>query len=183
MRRSAPGKASKGPPSLFGWCVRKLLPGCTNPTTQPLLNLSSCQRNALAGPEAEADPSPDQGMYVRMSSAQLFKLLDCLLESHTFAKDFNSNHEQRTALWRAGEQRHAHPHVKPQHLLASLTGRNQGRNGSCDGCLEWTEPPFSACFHLPFLLFRLQRQIQTEPAEAGDQQPGLHLTNPLQDVF
>lgn len=46
---------------------------------------------------------PDQGMYVHMTSAHLFKLLDCLLESHTFAKDFNSNNEQRTALWRAGK--------------------------------------------------------------------------------
>lgn len=41
-------------------------------------------------------------MYRHMTSAHLFKLLDCLLESHTFAKDFNSNNEQRTALWRAG---------------------------------------------------------------------------------
>lgn len=42
-------------------------------------------------------------MYKHMTSAHLFKLLDCLLESHTFAKDFNSNNEQRTALWRAGK--------------------------------------------------------------------------------
>ncbi|XP_053393840.1 brefeldin A-inhibited guanine nucleotide-exchange protein 1-like isoform X3 [Mercenaria mercenaria] len=44
----------------------------------------------------------DQGMYHFLSSAQLFKLVDCLLESHTFAKDFNSNHEQRNLLWKAG---------------------------------------------------------------------------------
>lgn len=41
-------------------------------------------------------------MYRHLSSQHLFKLLDCLLESHRFAKDFNSNNEQRTALWRAG---------------------------------------------------------------------------------
>lgn len=48
-------------------------------------------------------------MYHHMTSAHLFKLLDCLLESHTFAKDFNSNNEQRTALWRAGERRRLFP--------------------------------------------------------------------------
>lgn len=45
----------------------------------------------------------DQGMYRFLTSQQLFKLLDCLLESHRFAKAFNSNNEQRTALWKAGE--------------------------------------------------------------------------------
>ncbi|XP_019619050.1 PREDICTED: brefeldin A-inhibited guanine nucleotide-exchange protein 1-like [Branchiostoma belcheri] len=40
-------------------------------------------------------------MYERLTSQQLFLLLDCLLESHKFAKAFNSNNEQRTALWKA----------------------------------------------------------------------------------
>lgn len=44
----------------------------------------------------------DQGMYRYLTSEQLFKLLDCLLESHRFAKAFNSNNEQRTLLWKAG---------------------------------------------------------------------------------
>lgn len=43
-----------------------------------------------------------QGMYRYLTSEQLFKLLDCLLESHGFAKAFNSNNEQRTLLWKAG---------------------------------------------------------------------------------
>lgn len=66
--------------------------------------ISSCQRNAPGELDTEAEPGPDLGMYMHMSSAHLFKLLDCLLESHTFAKNFNSNSEQRTALWRAGKQ-------------------------------------------------------------------------------
>lgn len=41
-------------------------------------------------------------MYRYLTSEQLFKLLDCLLESHCFAKAFNSNNEQRTLLWKAG---------------------------------------------------------------------------------
>lgn len=52
--------------------------------------------------DAEAESGPDQGMYMHMTSAHLFKLIDCLLESHSFAKEFNSNSEQRTTLWRAG---------------------------------------------------------------------------------
>lgn len=50
----------------------------------------------------------DQGMYRFLTSQQLFKLLDCLLESHRFAKAFNSNNEQRTALWKAGKLREYH---------------------------------------------------------------------------
>lgn len=71
---------------------------------RPASPLSSWQRNTLAELDAEAEAAPDQGMYVHMTSAHLFKLLDCLLEAHTFAKNFNSNNEQRTALWRAGRQ-------------------------------------------------------------------------------
>lgn len=64
------------------------------------------QRDALEQSEAAGEePAPDQGMYRHMTSAHLFKLLDCLLESHNFAKEFNSNNEQRTALWRAGRWR------------------------------------------------------------------------------
>uniref|UniRef100_A0A667ZG02 ARF guanine nucleotide exchange factor 2 n=1 Tax=Myripristis murdjan TaxID=586833 RepID=A0A667ZG02_9TELE len=57
---------------------------------------------------------PDQGMYRHLTSQHLFKLLDCLLESHTFAKDFNSNNEQRTALWRAGFKGKSKPNLLKQ---------------------------------------------------------------------
>uniref|UniRef100_A0A8C7PWW7 ADP-ribosylation factor guanine nucleotide-exchange factor 2 (brefeldin A-inhibited) n=1 Tax=Oncorhynchus mykiss TaxID=8022 RepID=A0A8C7PWW7_ONCMY len=55
-----------------------------------------------------------QGMYRHLSSQHLFKLLDCLLESHTFARDFNSNNEQRTALWRAGFKGKSKPNLLKQ---------------------------------------------------------------------
>ncbi len=45
----------------------------------------------------------DQGMYQYLTSPQLFQLVDCLIESHNFAKAFNSNHEQRNILWKAGQ--------------------------------------------------------------------------------
>uniref|UniRef100_A0A3B5QF98 ARF guanine nucleotide exchange factor 2 n=1 Tax=Xiphophorus maculatus TaxID=8083 RepID=A0A3B5QF98_XIPMA len=71
----------------------------------------------MAAAQSEAageEPAPDQGMYRHMTSAHLFKLLDCLLESHNFAKEFNSNNEQRTALWRAGFKGKSKPNLLKQ---------------------------------------------------------------------
>lgn len=44
----------------------------------------------------------EQGMYHNLTAQHLFTLVDCLLQSHSFAKTFNSNHEQRNLLWKAG---------------------------------------------------------------------------------
>uniref|UniRef100_A0A1A7YHM9 ADP-ribosylation factor guanine nucleotide-exchange factor 2 (Brefeldin A-inhibited) n=2 Tax=Iconisemion striatum TaxID=60296 RepID=A0A1A7YHM9_9TELE len=78
-------------------------------------NMAAAQRDALEESEADGEDSgPDQGMYRHMTSAHLFKLLDCLLESHNFAKDFNSNNEQRTALWRAGFKGKSKPNLLKQ---------------------------------------------------------------------
>ena len=44
----------------------------------------------------------DPGMYRYLTVEQLFQLLDCLLESHRFAKEFNSNNTQRDLLRCAG---------------------------------------------------------------------------------
>ncbi|XP_029010940.1 brefeldin A-inhibited guanine nucleotide-exchange protein 2 [Betta splendens] len=78
-------------------------------------NMAAAQRGALEESESEgSEAAPDQGMYRYMTSAHLFKLLDCLLESHTFAKDFNSNNEQRTALWRAGFKGKSKPNLLKQ---------------------------------------------------------------------
>uniref|UniRef100_A0A673BW58 SEC7 domain-containing protein n=1 Tax=Sphaeramia orbicularis TaxID=375764 RepID=A0A673BW58_9TELE len=72
-------------------------------------NMAAAQSEAEGG-----DSAPEQGMYRYLTSAHLFKLLDCLLESHTFAKDFNSNNEQRTALWRAGFKGKSKPNLLKQ---------------------------------------------------------------------
>uniref|UniRef100_A0A8C5BTL3 SEC7 domain-containing protein n=1 Tax=Gadus morhua TaxID=8049 RepID=A0A8C5BTL3_GADMO len=76
-------------------------------------NMAAAQVSACegAGPEG---PESEQGMYAALTSQHLFKLLDCLLESHTFAKDFNSNNEQRTALWRAGFKGKSKPNLLKQ---------------------------------------------------------------------
>ncbi len=44
----------------------------------------------------------EYGMYVHLNNEQLFLLLDCLEESYEFSCKFNSNHEQRNILWKAG---------------------------------------------------------------------------------
>uniref|UniRef100_A0A8C5WI18 ARF guanine nucleotide exchange factor 2 n=1 Tax=Leptobrachium leishanense TaxID=445787 RepID=A0A8C5WI18_9ANUR len=75
-------------------------------------HFAAAQRDAL-----ENDihiESENKGMYKFMSTWHLFKVLDCLLESHSFAKAFNSNNEQRTALWRAGFKGKSKPNLLKQ---------------------------------------------------------------------
>uniref|UniRef100_A0A7M4ERV9 ARF guanine nucleotide exchange factor 2 n=1 Tax=Crocodylus porosus TaxID=8502 RepID=A0A7M4ERV9_CROPO len=75
-------------------------------------HMAAAQRDAL-----DADihiDTEDQGMYKYMSSHHLFKLLDCLQESHSFSKAFNSNYEQRTVLWRAGFKGKSKPNLLKQ---------------------------------------------------------------------
>lgn len=75
-------------------------------------HLAAAQRDTL-----DEDPHPEygeQGMYRFMSTPHLFKLLDCLQESHSFAKAFNSDNEQRTALWRAGFKGKSKPNLLKQ---------------------------------------------------------------------
>ncbi|TNN88918.1 Brefeldin A-inhibited guanine nucleotide-exchange protein 1 [Liparis tanakae] len=67
-------------------------------------NFAAAQRDASCTTSVSVE-TQDQGMYSHLTSEQLFKLLDCLLESHGFAKTFNSNNEQRTLLWKADESR------------------------------------------------------------------------------
>ncbi len=55
-------------------------------------------------------------MYKYMSFDQLVLLVDCLIESHMFARAFNSNNEQRNSLWKAGKKRR----IKRKLLLFSI---------------------------------------------------------------
>ncbi|XP_023318748.1 brefeldin A-inhibited guanine nucleotide-exchange protein 1 isoform X2 [Trichogramma pretiosum] len=58
----------------------------------------------------------EQGMYCALSSNHLLKLVDCLLRSHRFAKSFNSNHEQRNILWKAGFRGNVKPNLLKQEI-------------------------------------------------------------------
>ncbi|XP_062841626.1 brefeldin A-inhibited guanine nucleotide-exchange protein 1 isoform X2 [Trichomycterus rosablanca] len=83
-------------------------------------NFAAAQRDA---PDADVQvETQDQGMYRYLTSAQLFKLLDCLLESHRFAKAFNSNNEQRTALWKAGFKGKSKPNLLKQETSSLACG-------------------------------------------------------------
>lgn len=56
----------------------------------------------------------EQGMYSYLSTAHLIKFVDCLVESHRFAKSFNKNHDQRTVLWKAGFKGSVKPNLLKQ---------------------------------------------------------------------
>nr|XP_015810725.2 brefeldin A-inhibited guanine nucleotide-exchange protein 1 isoform X1 [Nothobranchius furzeri]XP_054607136.1 brefeldin A-inhibited guanine nucleotide-exchange protein 1 isoform X1 [Nothobranchius furzeri] len=84
-------------------------------------NFAAAQRDAagVAGVRVETQ---DQGMYHYLTSEQLFKLLDCLLESHCFAKAFNSNNDQRTLLWKAGFKGKSKPNLLKQETSSLACG-------------------------------------------------------------
>uniref|UniRef100_A0A8D0CJN4 ARF guanine nucleotide exchange factor 1 n=1 Tax=Scleropages formosus TaxID=113540 RepID=A0A8D0CJN4_SCLFO len=75
-------------------------------------NFAAAQRDSL-DTDVHVE-TQDQGVYRYLTSGQLFKLLDCLLESHRFAKAFNSNNEQRTSLWKAGFKGKSKPNLLKQ---------------------------------------------------------------------
>ncbi|KAH9363365.1 hypothetical protein HPB48_006471 [Haemaphysalis longicornis] len=70
---------------------------------------------SLLGRQLSLDQQQEeQGMYSFLTSAQLLQLVDCLLESHRFAKAFNSDGEQRNLLWRAGFRGNVKPNLLTQ---------------------------------------------------------------------
>lgn len=95
------------------------------------------------GSRAIFGPSPlppdSRGMFVCLSPQHKLRLARCLLESHAFAKRFNSNDEQRNVLFEAGECAHvflsipsqsvgiislAEPESKNEFLLVETNGRS-----------------------------------------------------------
>uniref|UniRef100_A0A3Q0T2Q7 ARF guanine nucleotide exchange factor 1 n=1 Tax=Amphilophus citrinellus TaxID=61819 RepID=A0A3Q0T2Q7_AMPCI len=84
-------------------------------------NFAAAQRDAVCASDVSVE-TQDQGMYRYLTSEQLFKLLDCLLESHHFAKAFNSNNEQRTLLWKAGFKGKSKPNLLKQETSSLACG-------------------------------------------------------------
>lgn len=56
----------------------------------------------------------EQGMYSFLSTGTLIKFVECLIESHRFAKNFNRNQDQRTVLWKAGFKGSVKPNLLKQ---------------------------------------------------------------------
>ena len=100
--------------------------------------ISLFQADAFDVPAFDTQQKEDQGMYQYLSSPQLFQLLDCLTESHGFAKAFNANHEQRNTLWKAGNG-------PVQYIPCNDSVANSV-------CLEITSL-FSYCYYIPLLRY------------------------------
>ena len=78
-------------------------------------NLAAAQADVQQTPAVvDTQQHEDQGMYQFLGSSQLFQLIDCLMDSHEFAKAFNSNQEQRNLLWKAGFKGKAKPNLLKQ---------------------------------------------------------------------
>lgn len=107
------------------WPLSELARARSPKRTQPV---TACGMCAVCLPKRDAVDfevrvdTQDQGMYRFLTSQQLFKLLDCLLESHRFAKAFNSNNEQRTALWKAGFKGKSKPNLLKQETSSLACG-------------------------------------------------------------
>lgn len=56
----------------------------------------------------------EQGMYSYLSTKHLLILTDCLVQSHRFAKKFNTDYNQRNVLWKAGFKGSVKPNLLKQ---------------------------------------------------------------------
>ncbi|XP_077991507.1 brefeldin A-inhibited guanine nucleotide-exchange protein 1-like [Glandiceps talaboti] len=78
-------------------------------------NLRAAKEDSLETFIEGTDPSgQDHGMYRYLTTQQLFLLMDCLQESHKFARDFNSNNSQREILRNAGFKGKSKPNLLKQ---------------------------------------------------------------------
>ncbi|KNC84585.1 hypothetical protein SARC_03204 [Sphaeroforma arctica JP610] len=69
-------------------------------------SIQGSNKEELAQDETVEEPQekdkPEAGMYTYLDPNQLKILLDCLRDSHEFAKGFNNDQRLRTSLWKAG---------------------------------------------------------------------------------
>jgi len=63
----------------------------------------------------------EQGMYPYVTSENLFMILDCLADSHSFSTKFNLDNDQRNLLWKAGFKGQAKPNLIAQETLSLTT--------------------------------------------------------------
>ncbi|XP_034190685.1 ADP ribosylation factor guanine nucleotide exchange factor Sec71 isoform X2 [Osmia lignaria lignaria] len=76
-----------------------------------MFNGKSSELGVRAGADQQKE---EQGMYCALTTMHLLQLVECLLKSHRFAKSFNSNHEQRNVLWKAGFRGNVKPNLLKQ---------------------------------------------------------------------
>jgi len=61
----------------------------------------------------DTSPNPE-GMFSYISTSELFRIVDCLIESHNFAKGFNMDTDQRNLLWKHGFKGKTLPNLQKQ---------------------------------------------------------------------
>ena len=68
------------------------------------------------------DSSVDQGMYQYMNTCHLLMMVECLAQSHHFARQFNTNASQRNVLWKAGFRGPVRPNLLKQETQSLACG-------------------------------------------------------------
>ncbi len=76
-------------------------------------NLARAQNNNVES-KSSSSVKEDRGMYSSLSLHHLYTLLDCLVQAHRFARNFNADSEQRTILWKSGFIGNAKPNLLKQ---------------------------------------------------------------------
>ena len=76
-------------------------------------NLARAQNNNVES-KVSLSSKEDKGMYNSLSLHHLYTLLDCLIQAHRFARNFNADSEQRTVLWKSGFIGNAKPNLLKQ---------------------------------------------------------------------
>ena len=76
-------------------------------------NLARAQNNNVES-KSSSSVKEDRGMYSSLSLHHLYTLLDCLIQAHRFARNFNADSEQRTILWKSGFIGNAKPNLLKQ---------------------------------------------------------------------
>jgi len=77
--------------------------------------LARAQNNNIESVESKHEGGRlDKGMYSSLSLHHLYTLLDCLIQAHRFARNFNADSEQRTILWKSGFIGNAKPNLLKQ---------------------------------------------------------------------
>ncbi|CAH8676641.1 unnamed protein product [Schistosoma rodhaini] len=87
-------------------------------STQCFFETNLNNTNQLIG--ASPLPFDPRGMYPHLSPQQRLTLAKCLLDSHAFAKKFNSDDEQRNILFQAGFKVKAKPNLLKQETHSLL---------------------------------------------------------------
>ncbi|EAT34779.1 AAEL013012-PA, partial [Aedes aegypti] len=96
-----PATSRKEDAETLAQAAAELIGSTTGSILNHSLSTEECQRE-------------EQGMYSYLNTPHLLQLIDCLMQSHRFAKKFNSNHEQRNVLWKAGFKGSLKPNLLKQ---------------------------------------------------------------------